>query len=367
MLFSLRVSLLLSLSLTPAFVHATNQDVFATITAAPDLTLAKALLPRQQDGSYACYWFSTIFAQCSSQGYNKAGGISGLPYCMCYPDRSYDPNKVDGYIEQCYNYGGAGDPSFASNFATFLGMCRSAGDIRGTLSAKFSACSAQSSVQEDCAAQGYGQRDGRYALAVCACYSSYLYRPELFDNLYSSCYSYIEAAETTLINQYWPLVGYCSSQGDIRQTMSEGSSQCSSVANVLSSCSRFSQFRTGSRTDKASFFCYDQNTRFIGATRDESAQICYSFATEYWPEMANSVSSYQYLCSLAGNVRAQSGSGGGGGGGGSGGGQDGVPSPGSSTSVAQATDSPNSALKANASPALITFLGTVCVALHQLL
>ncbi|KAF3923175.1 hypothetical protein ABW20_dc0109026 [Dactylellina cionopaga] len=319
---------LLNFALSP-LVRATNNELKvqinlpATITAAPDIKYAKALLPRQQVGQVACSWVSNVFKQCSDEGYFKAGGISGLPFCACYPERQYNPNQVDGYISQCYNFAGT-DPSFASGFATFLGLCRSAGDVRGTLSAGYTACSYASSVFSFCSTGGYNKESGPSQLAVCACYSEGAYRPNIYDDLNSSCFSYAQTADTSLASAIWTLVGYCSREGDVRQVISQGSNLCTSIANVLGSCSRWNQFITGDNVEKASYFCYDSNTRYIGSSRDRSAQECYSFATEYWPALIGSMSSVQFLCSRAGDVRAlypdnSGGSGSGGGGGGSGG------------------------------------------------
>ncbi|KAK6339682.1 hypothetical protein TWF718_009078 [Orbilia javanica] len=358
----------------------------ATITAAPDIKFARGLLPRQQPGQYACQWVSTVFKQCSDNGYFKLGGISGLPYCACYPQTQYNPGEVDGYISQCYNYAGT-DPAFRTAFATFLGLCRSAGDIRATLSAGYTACSYASSVQSYCSGQGYNKVGGPSQLAVCACYSSNNYRPDIFDGLFTSCFSYAQTADTSLATAIWPMVGYCSSQGDVRQEMTEGNAICSAAWSVVQSCSQWNQFRTGDNVEKASYFCYDSNTRFIGASRDRSAQQCYSYATEFWPQMVYSVSSLQYLCSRNGDVRALypdgSSGGSGGGGGGGGGGDNGVPSPQPTRSIPTSTqslntgstgssdsnsnDNPNAAHKFEIRLVLISILGAFCVTVFETL
>ncbi|KAK6531761.1 hypothetical protein TWF694_002930 [Orbilia ellipsospora] len=335
---------LLSLGLLLSTSQATNLeqqplDKFPTITAAPDIRHAKGLLPRQ-GGQYACEWVSTVFEQCSTKGYNKVGGISGLPYCACYPEAVYDPNQVDGYIQQCYQYEAA-NAAFEAQFTSFLGMCHSAGDIRATLMAGYTACSEVSSISSFCSANGYNKVAGPSALAGCACYSTGIYRPDIFDGLFSSCLSYAETADTSLAKAIYTFDNYCSNAGDVRQEISSGSSICTSIINVINSCSRWNQFITGDQVEKASFFCYDAYTNFIGSSRDRSAQQCYTFATEYWPEVINTVSSLQFICSQVGDVRAlYPGGSSGGGGGGGGSGDDGVPSPQPTSSIPSATSSP---------------------------
>ncbi|EPS35956.1 hypothetical protein H072_10579 [Dactylellina haptotyla CBS 200.50] len=342
------VSVLLSLSMlaraSSDFVQQPLKSLPATITAAPDLKYARGLYPRQQAGQYACQWVSTVFKQCSDAGYFKVGGISGLPYCACYPETFYNPNEVDGYISQCYNYAGT-DAAFASQFTPFIGLCRSAGDIRGTISQEYTACSYASSVQSACSAQGFNKAAGPSQLAICACYSSTIYHPELFDGLYSTCFSYAQQADTSLASAIWPYQGFCSKAGDVRQEITSGNSLCSSIGNVIRSCSQWNQFITGDPVEQASFFCYDANTNYIGSSRDRSAQQCYTFATEFWPAMVNTVSSLQFLCSQVGDVRAlyPGGNSGGGGGGSGGSGDDGgVPSPQPTTSITSPTSTRSS-------------------------
>ncbi|KAF3924348.1 hypothetical protein AA313_de0200419 [Arthrobotrys entomopaga] len=382
--FSCLLSLGLLLSTSQATKVEQRLDNFPAITAAPDIRYAKGLLPRQGGGQYACEWVSTVFDQCSSKGYNKVGGISGLPYCACYPDSVYNPNQVDGYIEQCYQYEAA-NAAFEAQFTSFLGMCHSAGDIRATLMAGYTACSQVSSISSFCSANGNNQWSGPSALAGCACYSTGVYRPDLFDGLFSSCLSYAETADISLAKAIYTFDNYCSKAGDVRQEISSGSSICTSIINVINSCSRWNQFVTGDPVEKASFFCYDAYTNFIGSSRDRSAEQCYTFATEYWPQVVGTVSSLQFICSQVGDVRAlyPGGSSGGGGGGGGGFGDDGVPSPQPTSSIPSPTSSPqgsggsggggsgsggsspDAGSKFDVPLPIIAFLGTFCVMLFH--
>ncbi|EWC47311.1 hypothetical protein DRE_03430 [Drechslerella stenobrocha 248] len=183
----------------------------ATITPPPSrLSFAKALLPRQADGPYACSWFNTLFEQCSNAGYSQDAGVSGLPYCLCYGSNDrYDPYKADSYIEQCYNYAGT-DTSFASGFATYLDLCSSAGDVRAAESSSYAACAAVNSIFSRCADYGYDRVVGPSQPAA-----------------------YAQTADPELAGSMWLNLGYCSRGGDVQAALSQGTQLCKSVASVL--------------------------------------------------------------------------------------------------------------------------------------
>lgn len=270
--------------------------------------------------------------------------------CLCYSGSSWIPGNFDNAIETCAEVAKTYSPSDYSAIIALDGFCTSVGNVVGsatrtsarassaavTGTALPSQCSIANAAIEYCDSVSPGFISMPVSKqAPCLCYSSTSFYPDFFDGNIATCIKWASSASPSEASILNPLLGFCSSAGDIlgpatasatitrsgsgtitgftsrtRTTQASATglaanSDCAFVGSAIAFCESVSPgFTSMEASSQAPCLCYS-SASWSPDGFDDPVSSCANFVKTGSPSDYQVFSNLAGFCSDVGDVSAQ--------------------------------------------------------------
>ncbi|EPE24754.1 hypothetical protein GLAREA_08607 [Glarea lozoyensis ATCC 20868] len=171
--------------------------------------------------------------------------------------------------------------------------------------------------------------------AKCLCYSSTVWRPDLFDGAVGGCADFASRSATSAYGALKGIEGFCGGVGDVERvggmggmgvdgmvggsvgggsvggmTMSVvvgGNAGCSQVQSIMAACSQLTPgFGGMNDRARAKCLCYPNSGTWAPTIFDNALSTCNAFAKTAEPTLFSSLADMQGFCSSVGNFAVAS-------------------------------------------------------------